>query len=41
MFADANGMLRLLSASSMWWNPRGDGGHDTESWIPWQLPQQQ
>lgn len=31
----------LFSPSSVWRNPAGDGGHDTQSWIPWQLPQQQ
>lgn len=38
-------LLRYLrcfaSPSSVWRNPGGDGGHDTQSWIPWQLPQQQ
>lgn len=37
-------LLRYLrcfaSPSSVWRNPGGDGGHDPQSWIPWQLPQQ-
>lgn len=34
-------MLHALPASSMWWNPRGDGGHDPQPWIPRELSQQQ
>lgn len=36
--ADANKTLCLPSASSMWWNSGGDGGHDSQSWFPWKLP---
>lgn len=44
-FVEHYWLLRYLrcfaSPSSVWRNPRGDGGHDTQSWISWQLPQQQ